>query len=731
MCRIHLLMESVDLRLFFACFLLSVGTNFFEAFSASYPSSANHSFHTFFNNSYIDRGHSAGVGHLVLKCFWSLSLHVAPIGNLIGCLIGPIYTENLVGSLISIVSIIFEFPELLILARLVASASATVGLLALVLFLQEIPLSAQRGLYSFLCALSVSIVECFALCLNLALPQLGEQLLVLVGLPLVPQIVALLTAFYLMETPQFLAIVAKNKQEKALKALAFYRKGFSGTNLRAELEAVCCCCCTPQSSAEDYPQFNWRKIWCQLFARNERRKAVLIGFCTLQITVGGWPVLESSTEILSEHFSTSVVEPISYVLVAVYFLSSLTGLFFVEMLNRRPLIIRSALLNIGFLCLYITSHWASKHLAIWLGWLCLPCIFLFAISLGFALGPLSYFICAELLPHPSPHSSWLISLVFAANIISTYIFDWATPLIFRKASAWAFVPLYIVPSLCCLVPLWLFLPETRGQQMHDIVNMLKSRGTMHQRTKHQQQQKESSEKSRPHPTWPNTCRGAQLSLVACGAFIDQLVARLGIDAIHLCAETPTKWRLRLDDPHWKYPKGVVQRNAALRWLRKNGAHQHVGAVYFGDDDNTYDWRLFDEIRLLKRVGTWPVGIVGGMLAEFAYVNANAVVSGFNAKWKPSRPFPIDMAAFAVNISLIHEHAGAEFSYKSPRGFLESHFLSALNLTRTDLEPLAKNGTRVYVWHTRTAQAQLRAKQIAKFYSANVSTLAEAEKDAIS
>ncbi|KAL3105653.1 hypothetical protein niasHT_029069 [Heterodera trifolii] len=215
------------------------------------------------------------------------------------------------------------------------------------------------------------------------------------------------------------------------------------------------------------------------------------------------------------------------------------------------------------------------------------------------------------------------------------------------------------------------------------------------------------------------------------SFIDQLVARLGIDAVHLCAETPEKWRLRLDDPHWKYPKGVLQRNAALRWLRKNVAHQHVGAVYFGDDDNTYDWRLFDEIRLLKRVGIWPVGIVGGMLAEFAYVNANAIVSGFNAKWKPSRPFPIDMAAFAVNISLIHEHAGAEFSYKSPRGFLESHFLSALNFTRTDLEPLAKNGTRVYVWHTRTAQTQLRAKQIGKFYGANVSTLAEAEKDAIS
>uniref|UniRef100_A0A914HMU9 Major facilitator superfamily (MFS) profile domain-containing protein n=1 Tax=Globodera rostochiensis TaxID=31243 RepID=A0A914HMU9_GLORO len=473
-------LEKFDLRLFLACFLLAVGTNFFEAFSASYPSSANHSFHTFFNNSYIDRGHSAGVGHLVLKCFWTLSLHVAPFGNLIGCLLGPICTEkygrrgslllaNLYGfvaSLISIGSIMFEFPELLILGRLVASASATVGLLALVLFLQEIPSCAERGLYSFLCALSVSVVECFALCLNLALPQLGERLLVLVGIPVVPQIAALLVALQLMETPQFLAMVTKNKREKALRAFAFYRKGFSGPEAQEELDKMC-------PASEDCDQFCCKTMICQFFARSERWKAVLIGFCTLQITVGGWPVLESSTEILSEHFCLSVVEVASYVLVVVYFLSSLTGLFFVERLNRRPLIIRSAVLNTFFLCLYIAFHWSSMHLGHWMGWLCLPCIFLFAISLGFALGPLSYFLCAELLPHPSAHSAWFISLVFGANIASTYIFDWATPPLFRKASAWAFVPLYILPSLCCLVPLWLYLPETRDRTMKDIVNELK------------------------------------------------------------------------------------------------------------------------------------------------------------------------------------------------------------------------------------------------------------------
>ena len=54
---------------------------------------------------------------------------------------------------------------------------------------------------------------------------------------------------------------------------------------------------------------------------------------------------------------------------------------------------------------------------------------------------------------------------------------------------------------------------------------------------------------------------------------------------------------RQSRPH----RGVLQRNIALRWLREAGIVGQLegsasGVVYFGDDDNVYDLRMFDEVR---------------------------------------------------------------------------------------------------------------------------------------
>jgi len=222
-------------------------------------------------------------------------------------------------------------------------------------------------------------------------------------------------------------------------------------------------------------------------------------------------------------------------------------------------------------------------------------------------------------------------------------------------------------------------------------------------------------------------------------FIDDLIERLKMKAIHLNERTPADKRLSEDDPGWKMPKGVEQRNAALQWIRTNHVTWAKGVVYFGDDDNTYDWRLFSEIRTINRVGVWPVGIVGGLLVEAPIVEKGlraesppatdeGRVIDFNSVWKPSRPFPIDMAAFAVNITLVLQHRDAVFTYETERGYQESHFLRSLNLSREDLEPKADGCTKVYVWHTRTEETKLGPMEKAKLTEKRL--LSPVESDAI-
>ena len=37
---------------------------------------------------------------------------------------------------------------------------------------------------------------------------------------------------------------------------------------------------------------------------------------------------------------------------------------------------------------------------------------------------------------------------------------------------------------------------------------------------------------------------------------------------------------------------------------------YKGVLYFGDDDNTYDLRLFQEIRDTQHISMFPVGLIG-------------------------------------------------------------------------------------------------------------------------
>lgn len=129
-----------------------------------------------------------------------------------------------------------------------------------------------------------------------------------------------------------------------------------------------------------------------------------------------------------------------------------------------------------------------------------------------------------------------------------------------------------------------------------------------------------------------------------------------------------------------------------------------------DDDNTYSIELFEEMQKIDpgKVAVWPVGLVGGLLVEKPVLDEDNRVMGFNSAWRPERPFPLDMAGFAISTDLILNTPEATFSYEVERGYQESEILRYLVVVR-DLQPLANMCRNVLVWHTRTEAPKLDAE----------------------
>ena len=73
--------------------------------------------------------------------------------------------------------------------------------------------------------------------------------------------------------------------------------------------------------------------------------------------------------------------------------------------------------------------------------------------------------------------------------------------------------------------------------------------------------------------------------------VKRLLQRCKVKSVHLNAVTPEYYK----DDKWK-PRGVLQRNTGLKWIRDHHSTKDCnGIVYFGDDDNSYDLRLFEEV----------------------------------------------------------------------------------------------------------------------------------------
>ncbi|CRK98564.1 CLUMA_CG011911, isoform A [Clunio marinus] len=190
---------------------------------------------------------------------------------------------------------------------------------------------------------------------------------------------------------------------------------------------------------------------------------------------------------------------------------------------------------------------------------------------------------------------------------------------------------------------------------------------------------------------------------SCNPRLDTLLSNLGLPYIHLSSPMPFMYK-----SHKSIPRGVSNRRAALSWIKSNKITD--GVLYFGDDDNTFDLRLFSEIRHTQKVSMFPVGLIGDYSISSPIIKNNKVVAFFDS-WPAKRTWPVDMAGFAVNLGYLAKYPNATMPYKA--GYEEDAFLKSIGLKINEIEPLALGCTEVYVWHTQTTKTKAPLIKVAK------------------
>ena len=83
--------------------------------------------------------------------------------------------------------------------------------------------------------------------------------------------------------------------------------------------------------------------------------------------------------------------------------------------------------------------------------------------------------------------------------------------------------------------------------------------------------------------------------------VTHLLKQCMVESVHLNVATSAKYKSSLPWPlyrMWGTIRGVEQRNAGLRWLKENKhPRKSSGVLYFADDDNKFDLRVFTEVSL--------------------------------------------------------------------------------------------------------------------------------------
>ncbi|CAI4223685.1 unnamed protein product [Auanema sp. JU1783] len=405
--------------------------------------------------------------------YWNCIVNVWFIGFLAGIWISRWITDhfgrkpafligngfNVLGSLSVYFSIVVYEPIVLFIGRFISSTATSISYCSLILYLQEVAPNGKKGSTSCLNGCIYSLIAILGITLGND-ELLGKHLAYYLGFGIFPCIFSFVALFFLPETPKYL--VSKNKLDEAEDAILFYHG--KSTRATSTLKTI-------QDDIDSADNQLKPKI-VDVFKQRHLRNALWLALAAIQNTVALWTILLSSTYYLEETgVEHHIAQWSSTIMAIAYFAGTSTGVFTIEKFGRRPLLIWSNILNMSSLLLYTAFAKAEPYLP-GSKYGCLPMLALFGWSYGWAVGPVARFIAAELVP--TKYRSLMTAIVFSENTIVNVITAFSCRPLFHVLGPYAFCILYVVPSIFCLFYLFHYLPETKGKEISEIVNILRN-----------------------------------------------------------------------------------------------------------------------------------------------------------------------------------------------------------------------------------------------------------------
>jgi Sugar (and other) transporter len=364
----------------------------------------------------------------------------------------------LLSNLLSTVGVFFQLPSLFLASRVAGFAFSSINFVALTLIIMESVPAFCRGTANFVAGTTLPMGMVVGMAAGMD-EVFGQRLTVLVGVCSLPVLLATVTAFFIPESPKYLLLVKKDRQA-ALESLVFYQgmnvdHGVLLDEIQAEEEEG-------ESAAEG--KGHLLTVIKELFGRRQLRNSMILGLVALQLTVGIYPI---QTEVLLAHFDEEQAQLHSTILFAVSFAAGVVGIPAVEKMQRRTLMLASGAANVAAITAYVVLDRLTVYVADELKWGCLLSLAVYNASFGVGVGTLANYVCGELLPQR--YRSMGQSLVYAINILITFVLTLTILPAYERFDVYSFIPLLILPGVYCVFHLWLYLPETNGKETHEVI----------------------------------------------------------------------------------------------------------------------------------------------------------------------------------------------------------------------------------------------------------------------